>query len=118
LSTRNPKDVVNTDMKTYEAGGFRFAIAQVEVTDVMQISEHLPALKAALDNLRETNAFNFTLLLITDVVRGTSRLLLSNPPHELDDLPFPPLPDGTRDAPGVVSRKKQLLPAVLGLLEK
>jgi manganese-dependent inorganic pyrophosphatase len=118
LSTRNPKDVVSTDMKTYEAGGSRFAIAQVEVTDVMQISEHLPALKTALDNLRESNAFDFTLLLITDVVRGTSRLLLSNPPHELDDLPFPPLPDGTRDAPGVVSRKKQLLPAVLGLLEK
>ncbi len=118
LSIRDPKDVVSTDMKTYEAGGCRFAIAQVEVTDLMQISEHLPALKDALDNLRESNAFDFTLLLITDVVRGTSRLLLSNPPHELDDLPFPPLADGTRDAPGVVSRKKQLLPAVLGLLEK
>jgi inorganic pyrophosphatase/exopolyphosphatase len=26
--------------------------------------------------------------------------------------------DGTRDAPGVVSRKKQLLPVVLGLLER
>ncbi len=118
LSTRDPNDVVNTDMKTYEAGGYRFAIAQVEVTDLMQISEHLPALKDALDHLRESNAFDFTLLLITDVVRGISRLLLSNPPHELDDLPFPPLADGTRDAPGVVSRKKQLLPAVLGLLEK
>jgi manganese-dependent inorganic pyrophosphatase len=118
LTTRDPSDVVNTDMKTYDSGGLRFAIAQVEVTDVMQISEHLPALNEALDNLRESNAFDFTLLLITDVVRGTSRLLLSNPPHELDDLPFPPLPDGTRDAVGVVSRKKQLLPAVLGLLEK
>src|SRR5258706_1047679 len=118
LSIRDPKDVVSTDMKAYEAGGCRFAIAQVEVTDLMQISKHLPALKDALDNLRESNAFDFTLLLITDVVRGTSRLLLSNPPHELDDLPFPPLADGTRDAPGVVSRKKQLLPAVLGLLEK
>jgi manganese-dependent inorganic pyrophosphatase len=118
LSTRDPKDVVSTDMKIYESNGFRFAIAQVEVTDVMQISEHLPALKDALDHLRESNAFDFTLLLITDVVRGISRLLLSNPPHELDDLPFPPLADGTRDAPGVVSRKKQLLPVVLGLLEK
>jgi manganese-dependent inorganic pyrophosphatase len=118
LSTRDPKDVVSTDMKTYEAGGYRFAIAQVEVTDVMQIGEHLPALKDALDHLRESHLFDFTLLLITDVVRSISRLLLSNPPHELDDLPFPALADGTRDAPGVVSRKKQLLPVVLGLLEK
>lgn len=118
LSTRDPKDVVSTDLKTYESGGYRFAVAQVEVTDILTIGEHLPALTEALDHLRESNAFDFTLLLITDVVRGTSRLLLSNPPHELDDLPFPPLPDGTRDAQGVVSRKKQLLPAVLGLLEK
>jgi manganese-dependent inorganic pyrophosphatase len=52
-------------------------------------------------------------------VRGTSRLLISsNAPSVLDDLPYPPLPDGTRDAQGVVSRKKQLLPAVLGLLER
>jgi len=34
------------------------------------------------------------------------------------NLPYPPLPDGTRDAIGVASRKKQLLPVVLGLLKK
>jgi inorganic pyrophosphatase/exopolyphosphatase len=54
-----------------------------------------------------------------DAVRGSSRLLLSSgAPPILDDLPFPPFPDHTRDAPGVVSRKKQLLPIVLGLLER
>ena len=59
------------------------------------------------------------MLLITDIVRGSSRLIFSsNAPPILDDLPYPPLPDGTRDAPGVVSRKKQLLPVVLGLLER
>ena len=57
------------------------------------------------------------MLLVTDVVRGSSRLLLSNPPSVLDELPYQPLPDGTRLAEGVVSRKKQLLPVVLGLLE-
>jgi len=59
------------------------------------------------------------MLLITYVVRGSSRLVISsNPPPILADLPYPPLPDDTRDAPGVVSRKKQLLPVVLGLLER
>jgi hypothetical protein len=43
--------------------------------------------------------------------------VLVNPPAMLDDLPYPRQPDGTRLAPGVVSRKKQLLPTVLGLLE-
>lgn len=119
LSNRKPDEVVSTDIKPYEAGGFKFAVAQAEVTDLLQIREHQAALQTALDDLREKRGLDFTILLVTDVVRGSSRLFISNPaPPILDELPFPPLPDGTRDAPGVVSRKKQLLPAVLGLLEK
>jgi manganese-dependent inorganic pyrophosphatase len=90
-----------------------------EVTDLVQLSEHLVPLTKALNDLRDKRGLHFAMLLITDVVRGSSRLLISsNPPPILADLPYPPLPDGTRDAPGVVSRKKQLLPVVLGLLEK
>jgi manganese-dependent inorganic pyrophosphatase len=119
LSNRDPKDVVSTDIKSFGAGGFKFAVAQAEVTDLLQLTEHLKPLAAALDDLRERQGLDFVILLVTDVVRGSSRLLLSSsPPPVLDDLPYPPLPDGTRDAPGVVSRKKQLLPVVLGLLER
>jgi manganese-dependent inorganic pyrophosphatase len=89
------------------------------VTDIMQLTEHLAPLTEALNDLREKRGLDFAMLLVTDVVRGTSRLLISSSaPPILDDLPYPPMPDGTRDARGVVSRKKQLLPAVLGLLER
>lgn len=119
LANREPKEVVSTDIKAYEAGGFKLAIAQAEVTDLMQLSDHRQALLKALDDLRDKRGLDFAMLLITDVVRGSSRLILSSgAPPILDDLPYPPLPDGTRDAPGVVSRKKQLLPVVLGLLER
>jgi manganese-dependent inorganic pyrophosphatase len=119
LSNRDPKEVVSTDIKAYEAGGFKLCIAQAEVTDLVQLSEHLAPLTKALDDLRDKRGLDFAMLLVTDVVRGSSRLILSsNPPPILADLPYPPLPDGTRDAPGVVSRKKQLLPVVLGLLER
>ncbi|MBI5953385.1 MAG: DHH family phosphoesterase [Chloroflexi bacterium] len=119
LLNRDPKDVVSTDIKPFESGGYKFAVAQVEVTDLMQLTDHLTLLEDALNDLRDKRGLDFAMLLVTDVVRGTSRLILtSNQPSVLDDLPYPPLPDGTRDARGVVSRKKQLLPAVLGLLEK
>jgi len=119
LSNREPKEVVNTDIKAYEAGGFKLAIAQAEVTDLVQLSEHLKPLTKALDDLRDKRGLDFAMLMVTDVVRGSSRLIVSsNPPPILTDLPYPPIGDGTRDAPGVVSRKKQLLPAVLGLLER
>jgi manganese-dependent inorganic pyrophosphatase len=119
LSNRNPEEVVSTDIKTYEVGGFKLAIAQAEVTDLDQLSEYLAPLTKALDDLKDKRGLDFAMLMITDIVRGSSRLIISsNAPPILSDLPYPPLPDGTRDAPGVVSRKKQLLPTVLGLLER
>ncbi len=118
LANRKPEEIVSTDIKAYEAGGFKFAVAQVEVTDLMEVSEHLQALEQALDGLKNKRGLDFAMLMITDVVRGTSRLVLSSAaPPILDELPYPPLADGTRDAAGVVSRKKQLLPVVLGLVE-
>jgi len=118
LSNRKPEEIVSNDIKQFEAGGFKFAIAQAEVTDLMQITDHLQPLTQALDDLRDKRGLDFAMLLITDIVGGSSRLIISSRASPvLDDLPYPPLPDGTRDAPGVVSRKKQLLPVVLGLLE-
>jgi manganese-dependent inorganic pyrophosphatase len=118
LETRDPAEIVGGDLKAYEAGGFTFAAAQVEVTDLLQLDEHLPALSKALEELRQQRSLNFALLMVTDVVKNSSRLLLVNEPPILGDLPYPKQPDGTRLAEGVVSRKKQLLPVILGLLEK
>ena len=118
LTSRDPDEVVSTDLKVYEADSYRFAIAQAEVTDLVQLSEHLEKLNKALKALRDKRALDFAMLMVTDVVRGSSRLLVTDEPPELSDLPYPTQPDGTRRAEGVVSRKKQLLPVVLGLLER
>jgi len=117
IAARDPWEIVNSDLKLYEAGGYQFAIAQAEVTDLMQIEEHLTALLAALCDLRDRRGLDFAMLMVTDVVRSSSRLLLTDEVPILGDLPYPRQPDGTLLAEGVVSRKKQLLPAVLGLLE-
>ena len=118
LVSRDPAEIVSTDLKMYEAGGLRFAIAQAEVTDLMQLDEHLEALSQALISLRDRKALDFSMLMVTDVVGGSSRLMLSNELALFSDLPYPRQLDGTRLAEGVVSRKKQLLPVVLGLLER
>ncbi len=117
ISSREPGEVVNTDIKVYEAGGEDFAIAQAEVTNMMMLKERLPDLKRALCDLRDKRGLNFAMLMVTDVVDGSSRLILTDDLPILGELPYPKQPDGTLFAEGVVSRKKQLLPVVLGLLE-
>jgi len=117
ISTRDPDEIVTSDTKTYNSGGLNFGIAQAEVTDLVQVDKHLPDLKEALEKLRVNKALDFTILMVTDVVQGSSRLIFINPPSVFDDLPYPGRSDGTRFAKGVVSRKKQLLPVILSILE-
>ena len=88
------------------------------MTDLLQLIERRENLLIALSALKDRRALDFAMLMVTDVVRGTSRLLLTDELPELSDLPYPVQSDGTRLADGVVSRKKQLLPVVLGLLER
>ena len=118
LASRDPMDVVTTDMKKYETESVRFAIAQVEVSELYELNEHLEPLRKALQELKERRSLDFAMLMVTDVVQGDSRLLMVDAPIVLDELPYRPLADDTRLAEGVVSRKKQLLPVVLSLLEE
>ena len=58
LSTRDPDEIVSTDLKLYEAGGLHFAIAQVEVTDLLPASKNTcSACTQALNTLRERAAW-------------------------------------------------------------
>jgi manganese-dependent inorganic pyrophosphatase len=117
ISTREPEDIVTADMKTYQSADMEFSISQAEVTDLMQVDKLLPSLREALKKFCQARGLDFSILMITDVVRSSSRLITIDPPPTFDDLPYPSQPDGTRFAEGVVSRKKQLLPVVLSLLE-
>ena len=117
LATQQPETVVTSDMKIYETAGYRFAIAQAEVSDIYEIADYLEPLREALLTLKNQNSLDFTGLMITDVVKGSSRLIFVDAPPSLDELPYTPMADGTRLAEGVVSRKKQLLPIIFSLLE-
>ncbi len=118
LKTRKSEEIIQNDMKEYHSGDWKFSVSQAEVTKYLELEEISEDLRKKLDEHAYRNGYDFSMLMVTNVVGGSSRLLLtSNFPEILNELPYPPLPDNTREAEGVVSRKKQLLPVVLGLLE-
>ncbi len=117
LTAHEPDEIVSADFKRYEAGGLKFGISQLEVTNFAQLEERLTEIRTALAKLRDSKGLNFTILMATNVVEGSSRLILTDDIPMLDVLPYPRRDDGTRSAESVVSRKKQLLPLVLGALE-
>jgi manganese-dependent inorganic pyrophosphatase len=117
LGARSPEEIIRTDMKIYKSGTHQFAISQAEVTDLYEVTDHLDSLNKALAQLRESRGLDFAMLMVTDVVSSSSKLLINNPPPVLENIPYTHLNDGTYLAEGIVSRKKQLLPVILGLLE-
>lgn len=118
LASRDPDDVVSSDMKSYETEKIRFAIAQAEVSDLHELNDLLEPLRQALQGLKERKSLDFAMLMVTDVVKGVSRLVMVDAPIALQELPYRRFSNGTYLAEGVVSRKKQLLPVVLSLIEE
>ena len=59
---------------------------------------------------------SFCALMVTDPVRGNSELLFRGLESVRRALPYRRGPDGTLMMPGVLSRKKQLLPEVIAAL--
>ncbi|MEO8395240.1 MAG: DHHA2 domain-containing protein, partial [Chloroflexota bacterium] len=116
LGNRSGDEVVSTDIKFYEESGFKVGIAQVEVSNFSELASRLDDIHEALQKLVDTQKLGLALLMVTDVVRGNSRLIAVGMPRIVTVLPYPRLDDDTLDAPGMMSRKKQLLPAVLAAL--
>lgn len=118
LGTRPASDIVSTDIKYYEVNDFKVGIAQVEVTTFSELAARLDDLRDGLRHLIDAEKLTMALLMVTDVVRGNSRLIVVGQPRIISSLPYPRLSDDILDAPGVVSRKKQLLPTVLAALSQ
>lgn len=116
LGSRPADEIVSTDIKFYDESGFRVGIAQVEVSNFSELPGRLGDIHEALGKLVENQRLALALLMVTDVVRGNSRLVAVGMPRIVTALPYAHLDDDTLDAPEVMSRKKQLLPAVLSAL--
>jgi manganese-dependent inorganic pyrophosphatase len=117
LSNRSAQDIVQADLKLFESGNVKFGVAQVEVTHYDAVLEREAEVGAALRALQEQKNLGFVALMITDIVQNNSLLICIGDMRHYERLPFSRKSDHVWDMPGVVSRKKQLLPLLLGMLQ-
>ena len=117
VSNRSAQDMVQADLKLFEAGAVKFGLAQVEVTSFNTILPRMDEIRVALKALQEQRGLDFVALMITDIVENNSLLAGVGEARFFERLPFSRKAEGVWDMPGVVSRKKQLLPTLLGLLQ-
>lgn len=118
LGSRPADEIIGADIKFYEVNGVHMGIAQVEVGNLSELPPRLEEIRSAMMQMAEAKNLKLALLMVTDVVRGNSRLVAQGQSRIIAALPYRRLDDDTLDAPGVMSRKKQLLPTVFAAISQ
>jgi len=128
LAAKDPENAIMSDFKMYESSNAKVGIGQCETTTLYNIDDYADAYLQMLETVRDKNGLDWAMLMVTDVLSEKS-ILLATVFKDGAKLPYerlikyndPKVPGGKGfrafDMPGVMSRKKQLLPAVLKAME-
>ncbi|HHW13922.1 MAG TPA: putative manganese-dependent inorganic diphosphatase, partial [Firmicutes bacterium] len=111
LAGQAPRDIVREDFKEFSFGGRRVGVAQVETMDMEEVEALAPALLEELRLLAGEGGYGLVVLMVTDLWRGGSTLYVAGPDEAVVEEAFGrPLVHRSVYLPGVMSRKKQVVP--------
>jgi manganese-dependent inorganic pyrophosphatase len=118
LTSKPAEQAVASDCKEYAELGRTFSVAQIEELGFEPFFRRKGDVREALESYRRQHSYFFSALLVTDVVEQTSLLLVAGGGEFQARIDYPEVEEGLYELPGVVSRKKQLLPYLAHCLEK
>ena len=116
LAGMSAEQAITNDAKSYTEGGRKFVLAQIEESNMAIFHRRIVELSAALKKAVAADGLDFIALMITDPVRGNSELMFAGDEAVYRALPYRKGKDGVLLMPGVLSRKKQLLPEIIAAL--
>lgn len=107
------EELVNLDAKELDKGGIKFAIAQVNTVDIPSLLKRQEELEKAIQNEIDKKGLSLFVLAITDILNSNSEIIVLGNKKEVVEKAFNKKLECNRAfLEGVVSRKKQLLPAI------
>jgi manganese-dependent inorganic pyrophosphatase len=112
IANGTPDEILNADRKEFTEQGLNLSISQVEERDLHGFAARREELEACLRELHRSRRYDLSVLAVTDVALHHSMLLAVGPESALAKLPFERRDESLFHAPGVVSRKRQIFPAV------
>ncbi|AHF11003.1 MULTISPECIES: putative manganese-dependent inorganic diphosphatase [Dehalobacter] len=119
LQGKTLKEIFYQDFKDYTFGKYRIGIGQVFTMDKEKISEMEDSLIAFMKQLCAERGYHLLMLFVTDILDQTSEVLFSGEEKELISLAFNvDLGENSVCLPGIVSRKKQVVPLISVAVDK
>ena len=119
IIANSPEKVIRSDFKIYEELSARFSVSQVEELGFGNFWSHAKKLTDALEKVRNDEGLTFASLLITDINTQNSLLLVKGDAEFIAHVTYPHVEQNEIfDMPGIVSRKKQLIPYITSVLRE
>lgn len=112
IANGSPDEILNADRKEFTEQGLTVSISQVEERDLHGFGARREELEASLRELYTRNKYDLAVLAVTDVALHHSMILAIGQESAVSKLPFERIDNSLFHAPGVVSRKRQIFPAV------
>ncbi|MDA8411479.1 MAG: putative manganese-dependent inorganic diphosphatase [Treponema sp.] len=118
VASKPAADIVNLDLKEYETSGKKICVSQVEVTDTAVIMDRKAEILGALAKVRAERQCWLAALMVTDITELTSLLFIDGEKEIYSQVNYPRSEEGVYVLKDILSRKKQLMPAMFELVER
>jgi manganese-dependent inorganic pyrophosphatase len=110
----SPADIVRGDLKEFQIGEHRVAISQIAVTDPCAMLAVRDDLRVEMAAMGRTEGYDLAILMVTDIMKESSHLIYAGQATGLIAAAFGQEgEDGVLSLPGVMSRKKQVVPPLV-----
>ncbi len=111
IGDMTPAEIAKNDLKEFQIGDYRIIVSQISVMDTKEVLDLEPQLIDAMTKICEKEGFDMSLVMVTDILEEATYLLYAGSPKTLIGEAFKKDASGTHVyLPGVMSRKKQIIP--------
>lgn len=118
LREKTTAEALASDRKEFNESGWKISISQIEELGLDEFWKKKESLEDELDKLVKAQGVDFACVMITDISCNDSVLLTAGSDAVDGEIFYPRVDAGTYNMKGIVSRKKQLLPAICRILSK
>lgn len=112
LSDFTPDELINIDSKPFTTNGVKYQAAQVNTASIEDVLKDKASIEKAMQDFMEKNGVDLFVLMITDILENNSQIIALGKADIAEKAFNVKLEDNMAFLPGVVSRKKQVVPNI------
>ncbi len=115
VGSKTPEEILHQDFKKFTVGDHTIAVGQISTMDSNEVELIKDRLLPEMDRLREKDGVDMLFFMITNILQESSNVLFSGSSAEMImEAGFNVTSKDHQSVylPGVVSRKKQMLPTI------